>query len=322
VGDIVPGFHRLPDFQIGGTIMPEDKEPGPPSRFRRILKRTAWFPVIAFLLMLGSRTLGCADRLFFYPDREMHLEKEALPFPVRDVYFKSADGTRLHGWFCSAKTEKAKGVVFYCHGNAQNLTTHVRFIEWLPRAGYHVFIWDYREYGKSEGKATKRGLKKDTVGALDTFLDLPEVKDGGLPRVAFGQSLGGAYASWIASVRPGVFDAVLIEGAYTRHRGIGAAMLQKNCCTYIFAWPIAWLLVGASEDPVDNVRKINAPLLVVHGKSDPIIPYRMGVEIHAAANEPKELISHPGGHLSYPYEEEKDRVRNGILDFLERHLEK
>ncbi|TET36963.1 MAG: alpha/beta fold hydrolase [Planctomycetota bacterium] len=285
----------------------------------RLLKRIPWFVIPFLLAILGSRTMGCADRLFFYPDREIHLKKEALPFPVRDVFFESTDGTKLHAWFCSAKTEKVKGVIFYCHGNAQNLSTHVRFIEWLPRAGYHVFIWDYRGYGLSEGTPTKRGLRKDTEAALETFLNLPEVKESGLPRIALGQSLGSAYASWIAAERPDAFDAVVLEGAFSRHRGIGAAMLKRNCCTYIFAWPVAWLLVSTSQDPVDNVRGIKVPLLVVHGKSDPIIPYRMGEEVFSAANEPKEFISHPGGHLCYPYEEEKERVRKGMLDFLDRH---
>ncbi|MHC4662327.1 MAG: alpha/beta hydrolase [Planctomycetota bacterium] len=267
-------------------------------------------------------SMGCADGLFFYPDKEMHLEKESLPFPVRDVYFKSKDGLRLHAWLCSANTDKPKGVVFYCHGNAQNLSTHVRFVEWLPRAGYHAFVWDYRGYGNSEGTPTKRGLRRDTEAAVETFLNLPEAKESGLPRIALGQSLGAAYASWIASERKDAFDAIILEAPFSSHRGMGAVVLQHNCCTYVFAWPIAWLFVSSSQDPIDSVKEINRPILIIHGKSDAIVPYEMGEKVFEAASEPKEFISHTGGHLWYPHEGERDKVHGGITDFIEKHAGK
>ncbi len=286
------------------------------NRWRRFLILAILFALVVIVI----KPFGCANRMFFWPDRGTYTGKDEMPFEVRDVYFKSEDGTKLHAWFCRAKGEKVKGAVFHLHGNAQNLTSHVRLVSWLPLKGYHVFAWDYRGYGKSEGSPTKSGLVKDTRAALEAFLNLPEIKDRNIPLIVFGQSLGAAYGGWIASEHPDAFDAVILDAPFTSHQGIAIDALQRNPVTWILSWPLGWLLVSSGQDPVECVKKIRVPVLVIHGKADHVIPHKMGVKVYKAANEPKEFLSHSGGHLFFDSETEKRRVHKGILDFLDKHF--
>ena len=254
--------------------------------------------------------MGCADGLFFYPDRTVYTAREALPFAVREVHFDSEDGTRLHGWFCQAEGA-ARGAIFFCHGNAANLTNHISAVDWLPAAGYHLFIWDYRGFGASQGTPSKSGLKEDTRAALETFLELPEVKQTGLPRVAFGQSLGAAYVSLVAAERPDAWDGVILESPFTSHVGMAIHVLQGNPVTYLLSWPLAWLLVSSGPDPVERVRGLRVPLLVMHGLEDRVIPFDMGKKVFEAAQEPKQFLAYPGGHIASHY-----FVRPQMIEFL------
>jgi len=266
------------------------------------------------------RNPSLLDRLFFYPDKKTYMEKARLPFDVKDVFFKSKDGTKLHAWLCKAKAGKVKGAVFHCHGNAQNLTSHIRLLTWLLPEGYHVFAWDYRGYGKSEGLPSKDGIAEDTRAAVKAFLDLPEIKDKGIPIIVLGQSLGAAYGSWIAAECPDAFDAVILEAPFTSHRDIAINVLARNPLTKPMSQSLGGQILKSGLDPIVSVAKIKVPLLVIHGKKDNVIPEAIGLKVHKAGNDPKELFSHGGKHLSYGTEAEKLRVHQGILDLLDKHM--
>jgi alpha-beta hydrolase superfamily lysophospholipase len=103
--------------------------------------------------------------MFYYPSRAVFSTPESLSLDVQEVRFTSRDGTPLHGWFCRAQG-RARGTVIHFHGNAENLTSHVHFVKWLPARGYHLFVWDYRGYGKSGGENVPRGNLRGLPGGL------------------------------------------------------------------------------------------------------------------------------------------------------------
>ena len=79
--------------------------------------------------------------------------------PLEDVWFDAADGTRLFGWY--VKAAGSPGVLLWCHGNAGNIGHRVEWLEMLCRAGANVLIFDYRGYGRSEGRPFEAGLYRD-----------------------------------------------------------------------------------------------------------------------------------------------------------------
>ena len=90
--------------------------------------------------------IGC-DRFFYVPSSRQYRSPSDLPVPVEEVRFRSADGTGLHGWLLRPPGNgEAVGTVVHFHGNAQNLSAHVGFVDWLAGRGYNVFVFDYRGY--------------------------------------------------------------------------------------------------------------------------------------------------------------------------------
>lgn len=100
--------------------------------------------------LVFSSGLGACASVLFYPSTLQVLTPAQFGVSYQDVYLHTLDDVRLHGWFLSSAGE-AKATVFFLHGNAENISTHVRSVAWLPREGYQVFLVDYRGYGLSSG---------------------------------------------------------------------------------------------------------------------------------------------------------------------------
>jgi fermentation-respiration switch protein FrsA (DUF1100 family) len=211
---------------------------------------------------------------------------------------------------------RAKGTVIHFHGNAENVTAHLVLVEWLPRAGYNVLMFDYRGYGQSGGRITRAGTIRDGHAAVDYVLSRPDVDRRRI--FAYGQSLGGAIAVSVAAERPEI-RAVVAESAFSGYRRIAAVHLRKMVLLSAPARGLAALLVSSGHDPIDVVERISPrPLLVIAAEHDQICDPRLGRELYEAAGEPKEFWLVPGaGHLAI-LESAGEELEARVLDFLER----
>jgi fermentation-respiration switch protein FrsA (DUF1100 family) len=234
---------------------------------------------------------GCVQSMFYYPDSVHYETPDALGVRYESVQFTSADGTRLSGWFLPAEgranPREAKGTVVHFHGNAQNMSTHWRFVAWLPRQDYNVFVFDYRGYGQSEGKPEPKGVFEDSSAALDYVRSRNDVDPGKL--LVFGQSLGGTNAIAVVGSgnRAGV-KAAAIESTFYSYSAIANDKLRG-----------AGLLVSDDYAASRYVAAVSPiPLLLIHGTADQVIPLAHSRHLLADAREPKRLIEVPGaGHL-------------------------
>lgn len=253
----------------------------------------------ALLLTIFSLALlcqGCVGKMFYYPDRIVYQTPSRHGLKYEEVTFRSKDGTKLAGWFIPA-VGAPRGTVIHFHGNAQNMTAHFAFVSWLPAEGFNLFVFDYRGYGRSEGKPDRRGLYEDSVAAISYVQTRKDVDRDRL--LILGQSLGGANA--IAAVGGNGFSgirAVAVESAFSSYRGIVRDKLGEKPLVSLLKWPISYLLVGDSYSPVDVVERIApVPLLLIHGTVDPVVPYHHGRELFDRARQPKELWTiEQGGH--------------------------
>lgn len=128
---------------------------------------------------------GC-NAVLFHPDNHIYATPSDFNLTHQEAAFMSGDGTRLSGWWL-APPGHARGTVLVAHGNAQNITAHFAGFDWLVRAGYEVFIFDYRGFGRSAGEADLEGAVQDTQAAIAYVL---EKRQGRI--VVIGQSIGGA----------------------------------------------------------------------------------------------------------------------------------
>ena len=230
------------------------------------------------------------ERLFYYPSRG-----ETVPPPhlsaAESVWFHSGDGTRLHGWFIPAENRATAPTVLHLHGNAGNVESHVWFTEYLPPAGFNLFIIDYRGYGRSEGSARRRGpLIADGHAALDTLLGRPDIDRSRIG--LYGQSLGGAIALNVMADRTELRAAV-IESPFASWRDIAANAVGGDSPGSVSRM-LARLFIKDGDRPLDAVTRIKRPILLIHGTADGTIPASHSRRL-AEAGSTVELIELDGG---------------------------
>jgi uncharacterized protein len=255
--------------------------------------------LIRALPVLGGLALalgGCTG-VIFQPMHELVLTPDQIGLDYEEVEFAAADGVRLHGWFLPARAPR-RGSILFLHGNAQNISTHIASVAWLPAKGFDVLLFDYRGYGRSEGSPSLPGLHLDFEAALEALLARPDVEPDRV--VVFGQSLGASLAitALAASPRRQQVRALIIEGAFTSYR----ALAREKLGDFWLTWPLQAPLGLTIDDryrPIDVIGEL-APLqlLIVHGEAARVVPPDHATALYEAARPPKTLWLVPGaGHI-------------------------
>ncbi|HYP14826.1 MAG TPA: alpha/beta hydrolase [Bryobacteraceae bacterium] len=190
---------------------------------------------------------------------------------AQDVELRASDGTRLHAWWISRPG--ARIATLHLHGNGGNITHRSYAAQTILAAGSSILLVDYRGYGKSAGRPSEKGLYRDAAAGYEWLLS-----KGYTPAaiVIHGESLGTAVAADLASNRP--CAGVILEAPFSSARAVAARVLP---------WIGPALISGF--DTKRNVKKLKAPLLVIHGTDDEVIPYELGKEVYEAAPDPKHL---------------------------------
>jgi len=221
------------------------------------------------------------DRLIFFPDLfSEDVDPARAGVPVGDVFFTTSDGVRLHGWFSSA--EGATHTILYFHGNAGNLAGRIDNIGFLRRLPANVFAVDYRGYGKSQGRPSEPGVYRDAEAAYDYLVKERGVRPDRI--VVLGQSLGSAVAVDLAAKRP--VAVVILEAGFPSARRVAEEAIWIPGLGY---------LLRSKFDSARKLKSIRVPVLVAHCRQDPVIPFKLGEELFAAANEPKQFIAYTSG---------------------------
>ncbi len=282
----------------------------------RFLRRR-FFSVCFVLLPL--LLAGCANSLFYFPDQynyEPHLKQ---PIAHEDVWMRSTDGAGLFGWWMKAQGAP-KATVVFLHGNAQNLTAHAAYVDWLPAAGYNVLIVDYRGYGLSAGQPTREGVLAD-AGAAYAYA---RTRADGTPErmILFGQSLGGANALTLAGREklPGL-KAVVADSAFSNYGRIGREKLLKIPVLGWLLWPFSPLLVTGGLSPDLTVQNIApVPLLLIAGDKDGIVPATHSQRLYEKAGAPRLLWSVPDAAHTEAFGRLRSTYAPRLLSFFDYAL--
>lgn len=175
----------------------------------------------------------------------------------------------------------AKGLVFYLHGNAGNLQSWFVNADFYRRAGYDLVMLDYRGYGKSTGRIESEAqLRADVRAAWDAVAP----SYAGLRRVIVGRSLGTSLASGLAvAVKP---EQLVLISPYTRM----VDLMRQH-------FPL--LPTALLRYPLDTSALLadwRAPLLLIHGEQDPLIPPQHSERLLALAPQGRLALIQGAGH--------------------------
>jgi fermentation-respiration switch protein FrsA (DUF1100 family) len=232
-------------------------------------------------LILGVLWVNIIERFIFFPDAVLVGTPASVSLPFEDVEFAAADGTMLHGWW--VRGHRAETLLWF-HGNAGNISHRLDNLRLLHDAvGASVFLFDYRQYGRSAGSASERGLYDDARGALAFLKGRPEIDPTRL--VYFGRSLGSAVAVDLAVTHPPA--GLILETPFASIREMARRWLPG---------PLS-ALVPQQFDNLGKIGAIRSPTLFIHGDQDDLVPYPQGQQLFEAAAEPKTFFTIPGaGH--------------------------
>jgi len=241
-----------------------------------------------FLLLLGLSLLNAwmylqQPSMIFFPYTGLDQTPADWGFGYEDVFVDTADGLRLHGWYIPHRG--AKRTLLFFHGNAGNISHRGASVEIFHRLGLNVFIFDYRGYGRSQGKPSEKGLYTDARAAWGYL-----TRERGLEQediILFGRSLGGTVAAELAAeVQPG---GLILESSFSSARDMAHVIFP------VFS---RLVFMRYQFNTVAYIRRVTCPVLVLHSPRDEIIPYPLGEKIFGMANKPKSLVKLTGDHNS------------------------
>lgn len=237
--------------------------------------------------------------LMYFPER-VHTPPADAGFPqAQEVMLRAADGTELVAWHVPPRGSKA--VVVYFHGNGGSLQHRVPRFKPLVSDGTGLVALSYRGYGGSQGSPSEEGLLADARAAYDfARKTYPEAKF-----VLWGESLGTGVATAIAAEHD--VAALVLEAPYTSTLDIAKAH-------YPFM-PVSWLMKDQFRSD-ERIGKVRAPILILHGDRDRVIPISYGERLYAMAPEPKQIVRFAGGDHE---DLDKFGALQAVREFLTQH---
>jgi len=244
---------------------------------RQRMLRLLIYALIGYLLVLVLLRIFEA-RFVFFPDYPGRLAGDWHPrnLAVQDTWLTCSDGTKLHAWWIP--NEKAKFTFLAFHGNAGNIADRAPIYEFLRDAPGNVLAVEYRGYGHSEGKPSEAGIYGDADAGYQYLINVKHIDPHSI--ISFGQSLGTAVAAHLAAQHQ--VGAVMLEAPFP-----SASRLAKVIFRFL---PGSSLLVRGQFDTHARLQEIRIPILIVHCRQDSVLPFELGQEVYAAANEPKTFL--------------------------------
>lgn len=254
---------------------------GAPNGRVRGWRRRHWWVTIPITMYFAVVLVAMIfeESLIFFPMRYPEGDWNPAGLEFEDAWFDAPDGTRLHGWYLPHASPR--GVMLIAHGNAGNVTHRADQLRYLHyQLNLSVLVFDYRGYGRSEGRPDGPGVLADARAARRWLAG----RTGLSPReiILYGESLGSAVMVDLAS--DGGARALILTNAFSSLADVAAHHYPLL--------PVR-LLMRTRLDAAAKIPEYHGPLLMCHGNADTIIPYPLGRQLFDAANQPKQWITLP-----------------------------
>ncbi|MBX9910308.1 MAG: alpha/beta hydrolase [Beijerinckiaceae bacterium] len=261
---------------------------------RLLVVALAVYAALLGLLFVKQRDL-------MYPRNPARAETAGVELPaLEETTLTASDGERLVAWVVPPRA--GKPVLLFFHGNAGNFSRPVRQARFraLTEDGTGLFAVNYRGYGGSSGTPSEAGLHLDARAAYGAAV----ARFGAANLIGYGESLGTGVVLKLAAEGP--LAAIILEAPY-----LSTATVAQGVYPFV---PISLLMLDQFRSS-EIIGRVRAPLLVLHGQRDGVIPFAQGQALYGLANEPKRFVRFPdGGHEDLPARGSAREIRRFLED--------
>ena len=237
-------------------------------------------------------------KLMYFPDATRTPPAQAGLPQAEEVHLTSSDGEMLIAWHVAPRA--GKPVVLYFQGNGGALDLRAGRFHWLIAYGTGLVALSYRGYGGSSGTPSEQGLIRDAVAAYE----FAAARYAPARIVLWGESLGTAVAIALAATHE--VGGLILDAPFTSTADVGAA-------AYPFV-PVRWLIKDAFRSDL-RIARVKAPILVLHGERDGIVPIAFGERLYALAPGRKRMVRFPqGNHVDLDQHGAAEEVKKFLAD--------
>ncbi len=256
--------------------------------FKMLMKIIPVLLIVAYLVFCAIVYVK-PQWFFYHPSSDVSDIKNAHNnnYIAEEVHYSSKDGTQLYGWY--TKPQDGKPIIVFYHGNSFNIEKFYHKMRPLAAAGYGTFMAEYRGFGGIKGKITNENMVADAWAAID-YLHKQGISNSNI--VVYGMSLGSHMAvstAWTAA-QSTPFAGVILEVPFDT---------LSNVIKAIFPLPMPLnLIIHDRYDNLEKIAKIKAPLFIMGGSKDIVVPVFLAENLYEHASEPKAIkIYQGGGHI-------------------------
>ena len=221
--------------------------------------------IFTFILYYFQRSL-------MYHPTENNYYGDELTVKIEKVKIKTEDNIDLIAWYHKKNIEDYK-TILYLHGNAGSLENRIHKINHFKNMNVNFLLLAWRGFNGNLGNPTEQGLYIDAKSAVKWLIKQGVIEE---QIIVYGESLGTGVATEISQNKK--FAGIILESPFT-------SMVDAGTSKYPI-FPIKLLLKDKYESN-KKIKNINSPILVMHGKSDKLVPFWMGEKLFNMANEPK-----------------------------------
>ena len=215
------------------------------------------------------------------------------------------DGTPLVGWYLPPARGSGPGpALLWFYGNGESIGSIWPVLREFRPPEAALLVLDYPGYGASGGRTTEAGLYQTAAAAYAAVADRPEVDPSRI--VIYGRSLGTAAAIWLAARRP--VAGLVLESPFTNAR----EMARQHYGLF------PRFVLRLQLDNLAAIAGVRAPVLVLHGTADRLVPFTMGERVAAAASSPAELVPIPDAGHNETYDVGGAAYRDRLWTFVRR----
>tara|TARA_E500000178_G_C17017181_1_gene753623 strand:+ start:1213 stop:2016 length:804 start_codon:yes stop_codon:yes gene_type:complete len=232
---------------------------------------TLVFSIILVYLIIVVYMYFNQRNLLYLPSENNYLDDQ-IEFDYQEVFIETENNLKLKSWIIEKDFLNKNTLVFF-HGNAGNLSNRNYKLNQLNKLDINIIILAWRSFSGNKGEPTEQNLYNDAKKTIE-WLNTKGVKNKNI--ILYGESLGTGVAVELGQMNK--FRAIILESPFTS---------MTNAAKNIYPWlPVKYLLKD-KYDSEKKIKNLKIPILIMHGKKDSIVPFRMGKKLYDLANDPK-----------------------------------